>query len=292
VFLFATPKTFVRDHYITSNLSVADNYTAGSMNVAVEMDNRDAVAAEKKVEVALIAPDGALVAKKDVVFEFAAGESMKNADVLFEGLTGLQLWSAEAPNLYTVEVVQKDAAGNVPAVYRGSAATNGGNLYLKCTANIEAAHIAKGTAGTLGADIYVASHADTAVTLGADVKGNIALGVDKKLFASADIYGGAINKITCKAADATFYLDGSYNNCGTMVKDETIYLTVAAVITPDGTMQWHTSNEDAIAACGEGAYVKLFTDKALVLTKDLVVDLNGNTVAVSGHINIHTCMSA
>ena len=117
VFLFATPKTFVRDHYITSNLSVADNYTAGSMNVAVEMDNRDAVAAEKKVEVALIAPDGALVVKKDVVFEFTAGESVKNADVLFEGLTGLQLWSAEIPNLYTVEVVQKDAAGNEEHVF-------------------------------------------------------------------------------------------------------------------------------------------------------------------------------
>ena len=117
VFLFATPKTFVRDHYITSNLAAADNYTTGSMNVAVEMDNRDAVAAEKKVEVALIDPDGALVAKKDVVFEFAAGESVKNADVLFEGLTGLQLWSAEIPNLYTVEVVQKDAAGNEEHVF-------------------------------------------------------------------------------------------------------------------------------------------------------------------------------
>ncbi len=117
VFLFAAPKTFVRDHYITSNLSAADNYTAGSMNVAVEMDNRDAVAAGKKVEVSLIAPDGALVAKKDVVFEFAAGESLKSADVLFEGLAGLQLWSAETPNLYTVEVVQKDAAGNEEYVF-------------------------------------------------------------------------------------------------------------------------------------------------------------------------------
>ena len=117
VFLFAAPKTFVRDHYITSNLSAADNFTAGSMNVAVEMDNRDAVAAEKKVEVALIAPDGALVAKKDVVFEFAAGETAKSADVLFENLAGLKLWSAEAPNLYTVEVVQKDAAGNEEHVF-------------------------------------------------------------------------------------------------------------------------------------------------------------------------------
>ncbi|MBQ5628004.1 MAG: DUF4981 domain-containing protein [Bacteroidaceae bacterium] len=117
VFLFATPKTFVRDHYITSNLSAADGYKSGSMSVAVEMDNRDAVAAEKKVEVSLLAPDGALVAKKDVVFEFAAGETAKSANVFFENLTGLQLWSAEIPNLYTVEVVQKDATGNEEHVF-------------------------------------------------------------------------------------------------------------------------------------------------------------------------------
>ena len=117
VFLFAAPKTFVRDHYITSNLSAADGYKAGSMNVAVEMDNRDGVAVEKNVEVSLIAPDGSLVAKKDVLFGFAAGETAKNANLFFENLSGLQLWSAETPVLYTVEVVQKDAAGNEEFVF-------------------------------------------------------------------------------------------------------------------------------------------------------------------------------
>ena len=117
VFLFAAPKTFVRDHYITSELSADDNYTSGSMNVAVEMDNRDGVAVTKNVEVALVAPNGSEVAKKNVAFEFAAGETVKNANVFFENLAGLQLWSAEVPNLYTVEVVQKDAAGNEEFVF-------------------------------------------------------------------------------------------------------------------------------------------------------------------------------
>ncbi|MBO7194325.1 MAG: DUF4981 domain-containing protein [Bacteroidaceae bacterium] len=117
VFLFAAPKTFVRDHYITSTLSAADGYKSGSMNVAVEMDNRDGVAVAKSVEVALIAPDGALVAKEEVVFEFAAGETVKNAELFFENLAGLQSWSAEVPALYTVEVVQKDATGNEEFVF-------------------------------------------------------------------------------------------------------------------------------------------------------------------------------
>ena len=117
VYLFAAPKTFVRDHYITSELSAADGYKSASMNVALEMDNRDGAAVAKSAEVALIAPDGSEVAKKNVAFEFAAGETVKSVDVLFENLAGLQLWSAELPNLYTVEVVQKDATGNEEFVF-------------------------------------------------------------------------------------------------------------------------------------------------------------------------------
>ena len=112
VYLFATPKTFVRDHYITSSLDAASGYTAGSMNVAVEMDNRDGAAASKSVEVSLIAPDGSEVAKKSVTFDFAERETSKVADVIFDGLSALLPWTAETPNLYTVTVVQKNAAGN------------------------------------------------------------------------------------------------------------------------------------------------------------------------------------
>ena len=117
VYLFATPKTFVRDHYITSSLDATNGYTTGSMNVAVEMDNRDGVAASKNVEVALIAPDGSEVAKKNVVFDFAEGETSKTADITFDGLSGLLPWTAETPNLYTVTVAQKDANDNEEHVF-------------------------------------------------------------------------------------------------------------------------------------------------------------------------------
>lgn len=117
VYLFATPKTFVRDHYITSSLDASSGYTAGSMNVAVEMDNRDGIAASKSVEVSLIAPDGSEVSKKSIAFEFAEGETSKIADITFGGLSALLAWTAETPNLYTVVVVQKDAAGNEEHVF-------------------------------------------------------------------------------------------------------------------------------------------------------------------------------
>ena len=117
VYLFATPKTFVRDHYITSSLDAASNYTSGLMNVAIEMDNRDGAVASKSVEISLVAPDGSEVAKKDIVFDFAEGETSKTANIDFEGLSALLAWTAESPNLYTVVVVQKDAAGNEEHVF-------------------------------------------------------------------------------------------------------------------------------------------------------------------------------
>ena len=148
--------------------------------------------------------------------------------------------------------------------------------------NLTAAYVSGGTAGTRGADIFVDDTDNTEVAFGADFRGNIALGVAKTLFASEEIYGGAINKITTTAANASFYLDGIYNDCGTLVKDNVLYLTVAAVVDAEGEMRWYMSNEDALEACGENEYVKLCTTQDLVLTKSCVVDLNGNVVNISG----------
>ena len=115
VYLYATPKTFVRDHYITSTLN--NTYDGGNMNIALEVDNRTGVAASKALEVELIAPDGAVVATKGVNVEFAEGATIANCNVLFDGLTSLLPWTAETPDLYTVVVRQKDASGNEEMVF-------------------------------------------------------------------------------------------------------------------------------------------------------------------------------
>lgn len=57
VYLFATPKTFIRDHYITSELSAPD-YTKGTLNVELEIDNRDLTPSSVKAEIELLAPNG------------------------------------------------------------------------------------------------------------------------------------------------------------------------------------------------------------------------------------------
>lgn len=112
VYLVATPRTFVRDHYITAALDAASGYTSGAMSVALTVDNREAETAQKQVEVTLLSPKGEIVgAAKVADFTFAAGETQKTVNVTFEGLSDLSLWTAETPTLYTVEVVQRDASG-------------------------------------------------------------------------------------------------------------------------------------------------------------------------------------
>lgn len=116
VYLFATPKTYVRDHYITSQLDESTGYKSGTLNVELTMNNRDLSAATKSVEVALLSPEGEEIARKAVAFSFAAGESEKVASASFN-LSGLELWSAEIPTLYTVEIAQKDVSGNEEHVF-------------------------------------------------------------------------------------------------------------------------------------------------------------------------------
>lgn len=116
VYLFATPKAFVRDHYITSTLNAADNYTSGKLNVEISMDNRSTADANKQVVIILNAPDGKEVARKDIDLTLSAGEKGKIAETEFD-LAGLLPWTAETPNLYTVIVIQKDEAGNEEHVF-------------------------------------------------------------------------------------------------------------------------------------------------------------------------------
>ena len=117
VYLFATPLVHVADHYITSALDKNTNYTSGSMNVALTLDNRDALALSKQVAVRLIAPDGTLIKEQTETVTFTAKDKTKKANVAFSGLTGLLPWTAETPNLYTVEVAQKGDNGNEEHVF-------------------------------------------------------------------------------------------------------------------------------------------------------------------------------
>ena len=106
VYLVATPKVFVADHYITSSLS--NDATSGQLNVKLTVDNRDAVQTEKQLNVELLDAEGKTVATGSASYQGSANESV---DVKLNNLSALHPWSAEDPYLYTVVVRQADADG-------------------------------------------------------------------------------------------------------------------------------------------------------------------------------------
>lgn len=112
VTLTAVPKTFVRDHYITSEFASSTDFTNAKLNVELTLANRSSGASKVSATVKLLAPDGKEVAAlTPQTADVAAGEENKKVN-FSTNLSGLQLWSAETPSLYTVIVSLKDASGN------------------------------------------------------------------------------------------------------------------------------------------------------------------------------------
>ena len=106
VYLVATPKVFVSDHYITSELN--SEATSGSMSVKLTVDNRNNASATKTLQVMLLDRDGKEIATEKETYN---GTSTEKKTIKLSGLSNLHPWSAEDPYLYTVVVSQKNENG-------------------------------------------------------------------------------------------------------------------------------------------------------------------------------------
>lgn len=110
VTLTAVPETFIRDHYITSELDPASDFHNGELKVAMALANRSGASNTVKATVTLLDPTGKQVAEIRGSRAVASGAEADSL-VLSTPLTGLQLWSAEEPTLYTVLFSLTDASG-------------------------------------------------------------------------------------------------------------------------------------------------------------------------------------
>jgi beta-galactosidase len=117
VYLYATPKVFVRDHYITSILNAASQYKSGSMNVALDIDNRDKVSSKKTIQVELLDSVGVKVASASQSVTFTMADTIKHINLKIDALSNLNLWNAENPYLYTVVVRQLNDNDNEEQVF-------------------------------------------------------------------------------------------------------------------------------------------------------------------------------
>lgn len=109
VYLYNVPKTSVRDHYITSELS--DDYYSANVNVNFELDNRDYIPGKKTVKATIYDTEGKLVASDSLTLNTAARIAALSGDIKLT-VDNIKLWSAEKPNLYTVRITQFDENGN------------------------------------------------------------------------------------------------------------------------------------------------------------------------------------
>lgn len=105
VYLYNVPRAAVRDHVITADL--AENYTKARLNVDLKVDNRDGLKGSREFVVKVTDPNGRLAGEKVIVHDLSDGDK---AIVSFD-LSGIMLWSAEIPNLYTIDVIQRMPGG-------------------------------------------------------------------------------------------------------------------------------------------------------------------------------------
>ncbi len=103
VYLYNVPKAAVRDHVITSTLS--PDRSKAHLDVMLEIDNRDGLKGTKEYVVKVTGPDGRKLAEQVIPYRLGAPLDTVNAAI---DINGISLWDAENPNLYTVDIIQRD----------------------------------------------------------------------------------------------------------------------------------------------------------------------------------------
>jgi len=109
-FLWAAPKSQIRDFFFTTDLDT--KYTNAKANVKVSVASSDTQQSGKTFTVEATIKDGSTViatANKTVATS-AAGQAETSIDM---DVTAPKLWSAEAPNLYDLVLTLKDEGGQV-----------------------------------------------------------------------------------------------------------------------------------------------------------------------------------
>lgn len=110
VYLVAMPKVHLRDLYLTSDLT--SDFSGATLNIRANVENDGKSAGKAALRFTLLDTNGQKVgsATVDAAAVAAGKEIIQNAKI---NLSRPNLWSAEKPYLYTLNVEVLDAAGNV-----------------------------------------------------------------------------------------------------------------------------------------------------------------------------------
>ena len=169
----------------------------------------------------------------------------------------------------------------MPLVTTGSAGA-GGNIGNSGNLVLDAAFINNGSA-TTGKDIYYENgKVAYSLTVGAKLTGTVSIHVTGTAFD-----GTAIANSSAVEFPGKLILEGKLGEPALTVKDGKLVLGGIALMRANGNVDWFADMADAVAASTKDSYIKIFSDSEIVLTKDCAVDLNGNTLTVSGNYTLY-----
>ena len=202
--------------------------------------------------------------------------------------------SSSGGNIYSSTTAGLTLADGV-MLRGGHSGTYGGNLYIADKVTLENATLHNGVSDSdQGDDVYLTGAGGTLLTLGADLAGDIYLGASNSILTKGETGTVVGNLAMAEGATlkANIYLGGDYDNVALLQVDGTFYTAAALVTNSNGEKAWFESNAAAVQAAAENSCLKIYTDDALVLDKDLYVDLNGHKVTVSGNSTVYGLDSA
>ena len=183
---------------------------------------------------------------------------------------------------------QKNADGDVPKIFGGSA-SYGGNLSVVGTVDLRAAEIFSGEVSVAGADIQLVrlsdAEADPKLTVGSDVTGGRTGKISMVASVPEPVYGQTVTYTVCNGLNetTTIILENADGQPKVLAKDGVLKVAGAKAVDAEGNTVWYTDfNEAADAVAAQGGIVKLYADTELNLTQDTFVDLNGHTATVTG----------
>ena len=181
--------------------------------------------------------------------------------------------------------ITTDVQGNAPLIAGGNATTYGGNLEIGGNVYLDAATFAGGVAGKGGKDIFLDSiNKQLKLEVGAGVTGAVSFStVTSNL--GTPVYGNPVAYTACQQLNADILLEGDYSSARLCAKDGKLYVGAMAVI--GSTTTWYTETADALNACDENSYIKLYAPQNMHLTKDCAIDLNGQTAEISGSYTLY-----
>jgi len=210
-----------------------------------------------------------------------------------EGQDGGNIYANAGANSATnfVKIIDDgDAATPAPAVVNGVAKSGyGGNIYAPGRLTLGNCAVTGGTAAKQGSDLYVP--ATGYLTITGDFAGEMLAGFHSEL-RTTPLLDSCLNEthVICNAPfTGKIYVENDarlpylYAKTG----DTKAYVTVAALVQADGTNVWYSDNAALMANYNDTVKYIRVTDGELVLPDgDYLVDLCGQTIAVSGSGNV------